>query len=762
MLRNAQQLVLSSDLGGLVRVSLHAPRSRKRSIAAAALGALVLLGSLLVAMPAHALNDTGAGGVFVPSTGRILDTRNNIGGYSTPMPAKTWRTVTVAGNAGVPDDGSAGAVSVVATVANISTQGQLFGRPNADEPTTMMGIYGGENAQNTSFSAVLAVNADGTIQVQTETTARLILDVQGYYTSNNDGTAPGGFVPLNGKRIVDTRSGLGATKATVASGERIDVQVTGNADVPAGASGVIVNLIAVNTTDSTGYLTPYATGSTRPANSFNYAGSVSTSMQAQVQLSSSGKITVYNANSTTNIVIDVQGYFTAAGTGGAVFTPGAGRIYDTRTGTRTALAKNETRSIQVAGVAGVPVMGSGINAVVLTLTALKSTVGAGNATVWADGTARPNTTSINFDETTIRTNTVTVPPGSNGKISLANVADATDYVIDVQGWYINPVAPTISCPSPYSSGTWTQVVPADDVICTVSMPNTGDADGVITTNVNDGDSTESAMSGTAATSVSVTVPAIAGWYVIDAESSYSNGDGGESTYGFGIEDGAPSAAVAAIQNADPTEFEGVAQVATTATGQIAVQTTDEATGATGTISTNPGTGITVATTGDATDVDTGSVSSAPTSLQLALPTTAQTSTARVEATGVVSYDNGDGSTTVPIAKLDGSVQINTVLATSAAPARYSYTATVPSGTSLALSPDGGVVATDAQGNIGGSISPAWAIDAEGNAVPTHYEIDGQTITQLLDLSSSSISYPVVADPWAGSSYVKKLKWENVS
>lgn len=411
---------------------------------AATLGALALLGSLLVATPAQALNDTGTGGVFVPTTGRILDTKNNIGGFSTPMPAKTWRTIKVAGNAGVPNDGSVGAVSVVATVADIATQGQLFGRPNADEPSTMMGIYGGESNQNTSFSAVLAVNADGTIQVQAETAARLLLDVQGYYTANTDGTAPGGFGPLNGKRIVDTRSGLGAAKATLASGDRVDVQVTGTADVPAGASGVIVNLIAVNTTERVGYLTPYAAGAARPANSFNYAGSTATSMQAQVKLSSAGKISVYNANSTTNLVVEVQGYFTAAGKSGANFTPGSGRAYDTRTGTRTALAKDEIRSIQVAGIAGVPVMGSGIRAVVLTLTALKSTAGGGYATVWADGTSKPATTALNFDETNIRTNTntITVPLGANGKISLQNLAAPTDYVIDVQGWYADPMAPT--------------------------------------------------------------------------------------------------------------------------------------------------------------------------------------------------------------------------------------------------------------------------------------------------------------------------------
>ncbi|WP_236552414.1 hypothetical protein, partial [Bacillus altitudinis] len=57
-----------------MRSMLHAPRMGKRSIAAAILGAIALVGSLLVATPAQALNDSGTGGVFVPASGRILDT----------------------------------------------------------------------------------------------------------------------------------------------------------------------------------------------------------------------------------------------------------------------------------------------------------------------------------------------------------------------------------------------------------------------------------------------------------------------------------------------------------------------------------------------------------------------------------------------------------------------------------------------------------------------------------------------------------------
>ncbi|MFB9665749.1 hypothetical protein HP467_01955 [Curtobacterium albidum] len=513
-----------------MRSLLHTPRTRKRGLAAATIAALALITSVLVAPAAQALSDTGTGGVFVPVTGaRIVDSA---------MTGKQWKTVQVAGKGGVPSDGSAGAVSVVATLIGISKQGILTGRPNADEPSTTMGIYGGENNQNTSFSAVLAVNSDGTIQVSAETNARLLLDVQGYYTANTDGTAPGGFVPMNGSRIVDTRNGTGAPKAALTSGKTVDLQVGGVAGVPKDASAVIVNMIAANTGSTSGFFTPYATGGTRPPNSFNYAGGgVATSMQAQVKLSSAGKLTVFNQDSTADLVLEVQGYFTAAGKGGAVFTPGAGRAYDTRTGGNKAVGANETRSIQIAGKAGVPVMGSGINAVVLTLTALKSTAGSGNATVWADGTTRPSTTSINFDQTTIRTNTITVPLGANGKVALNNVADWTDYVIDVQGWYSNPMAPRITCPG-YAAGSWTATMPTDDIACSITAPAMSESDETIVPSIDGGALDPTPLNDSGETTISVSIPASAGTHTLTAQlkaASWGNA-APTSAYGFGLGD----------------------------------------------------------------------------------------------------------------------------------------------------------------------------------------------------------------------------------
>lgn len=455
-------------------MNLPALSRRGRFVVATAAAVLLGLTVSLLGVPAQAVTMTGTGGVFVPLTGRILDTTTGVGGFTTPMPAEEWRTIQVAGEVGLPDDGTVGAVSFTATVSDLTTEGQLLGRPDADTASSMLGKYGGYENRTTTFAGVLAVSADGTIEVQTQTQVRLILDVQGYYTTSEDGTAPGGFVPLNGKRIVDTRSGLGAPAVALASGQSIDVQVTGLANgIPSGASAVIVNLIAVNTSTARGWMTPYPTGTVRPGNTFHYPPNIVTSMQAQVELSDSGKFTLYNSSTTTHVVIDLQGYFTATSEDEATFTPAAGRIYDSRDTPDGSFEPNEIRSIPVAGFNGIPPVADGITAVALTITSLGTVSGSGRAMVWADGSPAPGTNAISLWDHALRSNTITVPVGPNGAISLQHFGDNANYILDVQGWYSNPPAPdmAITCPQPYAADSWVEAVNLQPVTCTFTADN---------------------------------------------------------------------------------------------------------------------------------------------------------------------------------------------------------------------------------------------------------------------------------------------------
>jgi hypothetical protein len=61
-------------------------------------------------------------------------------------------------------------------------------------------------------------------------------------------------------------------------------------------------------------------------------------------------------------------------------------------------------------------------------------------------------------------------------------------------------------------------------------------------------------------------------------------------------------------------------------------------------------------------------------------------------------------------------------------------------------PDGSVNGYDADGRVFMQIAPAWARDAAGRSVPTHYEIAGTTLTQVVEHRGGNYAYGITADP----------------
>jgi hypothetical protein len=173
----------------------------------------------------------------------------------------------------------------------------------------------------------------------------------------------------------------------------------------------------------------------------------------------------------------------------------------------------------------------------------------------------------------------------------------------------------------------------------------------------------------------------------------------------------------------------------------------------------------VPTTGDGTDAIDATVSgvdvAVPSAAQdgiavsdrsrevsIGLPFADRAGPAEVLGDGVVSYDNDNGSTTVPIVLEDGSVQVNTVIEDASAPTRFAYELGVPQGGSVTLE-EGMVLVRDAEGAFVAIAAPAWAKDAGGADVPTRYELSGSTLTQVVDHAEGTTAYPVVADPRFG-------------
>lgn len=92
------------------------------------------------------------------------------------------------------------------------------------------------------------------------------------------------------------------------------------------------------------------------------------------------------------------------------------------------------------------------------------------------------------------------------------------------------------------------------------------------------------------------------------------------------------------------------------------------------------------------------------------------------------------------------VRLLTAIGSQSAPTEYSYSFNTQPGTE-AVDIGGGVLSLDQpDGTSAGMIAPAWARDAKGRDVPTHYQWDDGVLTQVVDLSRSDITFPVLADP----------------
>ena len=141
------------------------------------------------------------------------------------------------------------------------------------------------------------------------------------------------FTPITPRRLVDTRVGLGAPQQRLQAATSMDVQVTGQLGIPSSATAVVANVTAV-VASGPGYLQVLPTG--RAA--FGSASTLNVDLVGQTipnatfaPLGDGGRLTVY-AIFTTDVVIDIFGYFTPASTAsaGRLVPLSPQRILDTR------------------------------------------------------------------------------------------------------------------------------------------------------------------------------------------------------------------------------------------------------------------------------------------------------------------------------------------------------------------------------------------------------------------------------------------------
>jgi hypothetical protein len=146
----------------------------------------------------------------------------------------------------------------------------------------------------------------------------------------------------------------------------------------------------------------------------------------------------FYATNTTDLVVDINGYFTLPGSGGLNFyTLSPCRLVDTRNAT---------------GIFGGPTMGAGTmrafplsqgscglpgapNAQAYSLNITVVPQGdLGYLSIWPTGEAQPVVSTLNADNGQVVANAAIVPAGGSGSIDVY-VTNTTDVVIDTNGYF---------------------------------------------------------------------------------------------------------------------------------------------------------------------------------------------------------------------------------------------------------------------------------------------------------------------------------------
>jgi hypothetical protein len=163
-----------------------------------------------------------------------------------------------------------------------------------------------------------------------------------------------------------------------------------------------------------------------------------------------------------------------------------------------------------------------------------------------------------------------------------------------------------------------------------------------------------------------------------------------------------------------------------------------------------------------TDPDSGLTVSGPgeSSISLGIPGTPDPG---VIDHGNVVYPNAAPATDVVARPTNDGAQALLVIDGPDAPQRFAFPVEVGGApAALVVQPDGTVnVHPDETGSAPMAVvAPAWAVDAVGARVPTHFEVEDNHLVQVVDHAGAA--YPVVADPkvsFGWSIYLKYSKKE---
>jgi len=384
-----------------------------------------------------------AGGTYVPlPPTRILDTRDGTGGLSGAFSSHVARTFTVTGHGGVP----AGATAVTGnlTVTQQTSLGYLSIGPVAQNNSASSTLNFPVNDDRAN-AVTVALSGSGTLSITyaaptSGPTAQVIFDITGYFIADTSGATYHALTPA---RILDSRDGTGGLSGPFSSHVARTFGVTGRGGVPTGATAVTGNL-TVTGQSSLGYLYLGPVAQNNPTSStLNFPVNDDRANGITAALGGGGTLSVtYVAptpGTTTQVIFDVTGYFTADATGAKYVPLTPTRTLDSRDGTGGMSGpsiSHVARAFGVTGHGGVP---SSAIAVTGNLTVTQQT-NLGFLFIGPVMTNDPTTSTLNFPLNDDRANGVAVALGAGGTLAVTYVSPVTgrtaQVIFDVSGYFV--------------------------------------------------------------------------------------------------------------------------------------------------------------------------------------------------------------------------------------------------------------------------------------------------------------------------------------
>ena len=360
---------------------------------------------------------------------RIVDTRNPNGPRGgPPIQGGTFRDFPIAGSQCTIPIGSV-AFSLNVTVVPMGDLGYLTVWPTG-QPQPLVSTMNSVDGRIKANAAIVQAGNVGDISVYASNTTNVVLDVNGYYVPANGSTLA--YYPLPPCRVADTRSANGSLGGPyLVGGQERDFPILDatSCNIPSNAQVYSLNMTAVPR-GPLGYLTTWPAGHFRPlVSTLNALTGTVTANAAVVQAGTSGAIAVYPSND-TDLVIDIDGYFAPAGTGGLSLYPVTPcRVLDTR---KIGNGQPFSGELTVDVIGSVCAPSSSAQAYVLNATVVPQGP-LGYLTLWADGQQMPLVSTLNALDGLITSNLATVPT-TNGSID-AYASGTTQLILDISGYF---------------------------------------------------------------------------------------------------------------------------------------------------------------------------------------------------------------------------------------------------------------------------------------------------------------------------------------